>query len=156
MAAPTKPTVIDPSTVPEKKGSGYPEAFREQMRERRKRALGDAAGLDQFGVNLVELPPGSWSAHRHWHSREDEFVYVLKGELVLVTDAGERTLAAGMAAGFPAGAADGHHLVNRSARPARYLEVGTRTSGVDECHYPDLDLFLTKEGVFTDKKGKPY
>ena len=149
---------LDPATVPVRTGSSYPAPFRAAAAERRKRALGDPAGLSQFGVNLVELPPGGWSSQRHWHSREDEFVYVLEGELTLVTDEGEKRLGTGMAAGFPAGKADGHHLINRTDRPARYLEVGGRVVG-DECHYPDVDLHVrtSPEGdIWTDKTGKRY
>jgi uncharacterized cupin superfamily protein len=146
---------LDPSTVPEWFGSAYPEQFREFVRARRKRALGNALGLTHYGVNLVTLPPGAWSAQRHWHTRQDEFVYVVEGELVLVTDGGEQTLRAGMAAGFPAGAPDGHHLVNRSGAPALYLEVGDRVPG-DEVHYPDVDLFVDASLVMHHKNGDPY
>ncbi|HEX2479144.1 MAG TPA: cupin domain-containing protein, partial [Geminicoccaceae bacterium] len=126
---------------------------------RAKRPLGDATGLTQFGVNLVELPPGCWSSQRHWHTHEDEFVYVVDGELTLVTDAGEQVLSAGMAAGFPAGTPDGHHLINRTDRPATYLEVGTRRDEVDECDYPDIDMAVRhRDGIqmFVRKNGEPY
>jgi uncharacterized cupin superfamily protein len=146
---------LDPSTVPERIGSAYPEQFRELVRARRKRALGNELGLTHYGVNVVTMPPGSWSAQRHWHTRQDEFVYVLEGELVLVTDAGEQTLRAGMAAGFPAGSPDGHHLVNRSAADAVYLEVGDRVPG-DEVHYPDIDLFVDATLTMRHKSGEPY
>ncbi len=149
---------VDPATLPIREGASYPAPFRAPVAGRRKRALGDPAGLSQFGVNLVELPPGGWSSLRHWHSREDEFVYVLEGELVLVTDEREQRLGPGLCAGFPAGNADGHHLINRTDRPARYLEVGSRMVG-DECSYPDVDLHVraTPEGdIWTDKKGKRY
>lgn len=131
--------VLDPADVPEKRGSSYPEPFRSRMGDRVKRALGDACGLTKFGVNLVTLGPGGQSALRHWHTLEDEFVYVLEGELVLVTDAGEQRLAAGMCAGYPAGNRDAHHMQNRGTKPARYLEVGNRVSG-DAAFYPDDDL----------------
>ena len=78
---------IDPATLPPVTGTLYPAPFDEPCRARQRRKLGDAAGLTQFGVNLLTLPPGAWSSQRHWHSHEDEFVYVLKGELMLVTDA---------------------------------------------------------------------
>lgn len=149
---------LDPETLEPRRGSSYPEAFKAPVRARGKRVLGEALGLTRYGVNLVTLEPGAWSAQRHWHTKEDEFVMVLEGQVVLVTDAGEQELRAGMVAGFPGGKADGHHLVNRSNRPALYLEVGDRDPE-DEVHYPDVDLFLkrTPEGhVFTDKKGKPY
>ena len=123
------PPALDPATVAERTGSAYPEPLRAPCVARGKKALGSELGLTRFGVNLTRLEPGAWSAQRHWHTRQDEFVYVVEGELVLVTDAGEQTLHAGMAAGFPAGKADGHHLINRSAAPAVYLEVGDRTAG---------------------------
>ena len=150
---------LDPQTVPARDGSSYPAPFRAAVEARAKRALGDATGLSQFGVNLVELPPGCWSSQRHWHTHEDEFVYVLDGELVLVSDAGEQVLRAGMAAGFPAGEPDGHHLINRSDRPATYLEVGTRREDLDEVDYPDIDLAIRlRDGrqVFVSKSGEPY
>jgi len=153
-----RPPALDPSSVPARKGSVYRHPYREQLAGRQKRALGDALGLTHFGVNLVELGPGAWSSPRHWHSREDEFVYVLDGELTLVTEDGERRLTAGMAAGFPAGVEDGHHLVNRSDGPARYLEVGSRFVD-DVAFYPDIDL-VGRNGsggrVFTNRKGEPY
>jgi uncharacterized cupin superfamily protein len=146
---------LDPATVAPRRGTGYPEPFRAPVMDRSKRALGDAVGLTQFGVNLVTLGPGAWSAQRHWHSHEDEFVYVVDGELTLVTDAGEQALGPGQAAGFAAGAADGHHLVNRGDRPAVYLEIGTRMAD-DEAHYPDIDLVCARGRVFTNKRGERY
>lgn len=130
---------IDLTSIPERRGSGYPAPYAEAVQGRIKQALGDAGGLSDFGVNLTRLPPGGWSSQRHWHSREDEFVYVLSGELVLVTDAGEQPLRAGECAAFPKNVADGHQLINRSADMAVYLEVGTRSAD-DACHYPDIDL----------------
>jgi uncharacterized cupin superfamily protein len=132
--------IID--TAPTRFGTGYPEPFASVCAGRRKWRLGDAAGLTQFGVNLLRLPPGQWTAQRHWHHFEDEFVYVVEGEVVLVTDAGEETLTAGDCAGFKAGEADGHHLQNRSDRDAVLLEVGTRHPGGDSVDYPDIDLIL--------------
>ena len=149
---------LDPEEVAVRQGSSYPEAFREPCRTRIKRALGDALGLNTFGVNLVTLPPGAWSAQRHWHSHEDEFVYLLDGALTLITDGGEQVLTAGQAAGFPAGKADGHHLVNKGTVPATYLEIGDRRRD-DAVTYPDIDLHLepAPDGrVFTNKKGEPY
>ena len=149
---------FDPKTVPERTGSTYPEPFRSQVAGRAKRRLGDAAGLKNFGVNLVTLPSGSLSSMRHWHSRQDEFIYVVEGELVLVTDAGEQVLTSGMAAGFPAGKADGHHLINRADEPAMYLEVGDRTPG-DAAVYSDIDMRTvpTEEGYrYVHKDGTPY
>src|SRR5688500_3660814 len=112
---PLMPPALDPESVPEKHGSAYPEPFRTRMGQRSKRRLGDVCGLTKLGVNLVTLGPGGQSALRHWHSLEDEFVYVLEGAVVLVTDAGEQLLTAGMCAGYPAGKRDAHHFQNRSA-----------------------------------------
>jgi len=152
-------TVIrDPSKVEGRRGTIYPAQLAKGFEGRIKRALGNAGGLTQFGVNLTTLEPGAMSAHRHWHAREDEFIYVLDGELTLITDAGEEVLRQGMAASFPAGEANGHQLVNKSARPATYLEVGTRSADED-AEYPDIDLRLEKRGgkvVFLHKSGEPY
>jgi uncharacterized cupin superfamily protein len=150
--------VIDPATVPEQRGSGYPEPFRSRMGDRVKRRLGDACGLTKFGVNLVTLGPGGQSALRHWHTLDDEFVYVLSGEVVLVTSGGEQVLRAGMAAGYPAGKKDGHHFVNRSSAAATYLEIGNRIEG-DNAFYPDDDLMWGEDenGVYAaHKDGRRY
>ena len=155
---PQKPCVIDPWSVPVRTGSTYPQQFAKAADGREKRQLGNALGLDQFGVNLVRLPPGCWSSQRHWHSAEDEFVYVLEGELVLITDVGEQPLRAGMASGFPAGKPDGHHMINRSDRDAVYLEVGTRKQE-DVCDYPDIDLRAEKTAGkyrYVHKNGTGY
>ena len=117
---------IDLSAAKVTVGSGYPAPYDEPCRERQRLRLGDVAGLTQFGVNLLRLPPGVWSSQRHWHSAEDEFVYVLQGEVVLVTDAGEEVLRAGDCAGFKAGESDGHHLQNRTGNEAVLLEIGSR------------------------------
>ena len=149
---------LDPVSVTSRVGSTYPAPFGAPLAGREKRALGDALKLTQFGVNLVTLAPGTWSSQRHWHANEDEFIYVLDGEVTLVTDAGEKVLGPGMAAGFPAGKPDGHHLVNRSERPALYLEVDTRAA-YEEAHHSDIDMVARKEGgrfVFTHKNGDPY
>jgi uncharacterized cupin superfamily protein len=149
---------LDPATLEPNTTSGYPEPYRSRVLPREKRRLGKALGLKQFGVNLTTLPPGKESSMRHWHSHEEEFVYVLEGEVVLVTDAGEQVLTAGCCAGFPAGSGDGHQLVNRSARPAIYLEVGTNDAA-DEVFYPDADLHYSPAGDpgrFTRKDGTPY
>jgi uncharacterized cupin superfamily protein len=135
----------------------YPAAFAAGFEGRIKRALGDAGGLTQFGVNLTTLEPGAMSAHRHWHAREDEFIYVLEGELTLITDAGEEVLGPGMAASFPAGEANGHQLINKGMSPATYLEIGTRSADED-ADYPDIDLRLRKRDgkpVFLRKSGEP-
>ena len=145
---------IDDATV--RVGSSYPSPFDQPCKERKRWRLGDAAALTQFGVNLLRLPPGVWSSQRHWHSAEDEFVYVLEGEVVLVTNAGEEILRGGDCAGFPAGQADGHHLQNRSAREAVLLEVGSRRPDADACDYPDLDMVIQPGVGFTRRNGTPY
>ncbi len=127
-------------------------------RPRQRSRLGDAAGLTQFGVNLLTLPPGAWSSQRHWHSAGDEFVYVLCGEVVLVTDDGEEILHAGDAAGFPANDPNGHCLQNRSAAEARVIEIGTRVVG-DVGYYSDIDMVAPAGGepaVYTRRDGTPY
>lgn len=152
------PSIVDPAEVNGRRGTIYPPPFNEGFEGREKKALGDAAGLTQFGVNLVTLDPGAMSSQRHWHEREDEFIFVLEGEVTLVTEAGETPLAPGMAAGFRAGEPDGHHLVNRTGAPVRYLEVGSRYAD-ETAHYPDIDLEATKEQGrfrFTRKSGEPY
>jgi len=131
---------IDVEKVPVRTGTSYPPPFDQPCRDRQRQRLGDAAGLTQFGVNLLRLPPGKWSAQRHWHTAEDEFVYVLEGEGVLVTDAGEQALKPGDCAGFPAGAPNGHHIQNRSDRELVLLEVGSRRPAEDGCDYPDIDM----------------
>jgi uncharacterized cupin superfamily protein len=149
---------LDPSAVEPRRRIGYPEPFRSRMGDRVKRCLGDACGLTKFGVNLVTLGPGGQSALRHWHTLEDEFVYVVEGEVVLVTDKGEQVLSAGMCAGYPAGKRDAHHFVNRSAAPAVYLEVGNRIEG-DNAFYPDDDMMWCEDenGVFAaHKDGQRY
>lgn len=150
---------LDPATVPARTSSGYPEPFRTRVTPREKRALGDALGLTRFGVNLTTLPPGKESSMRHHHAREDELIYILEGELVLRTDGGEQRLTAGMCAGFPAGSGDGHQLVNRSERPARYLEIGNRDPD-DAVAYPDVDLAAHKTAdgtwLYCHKDGTPY
>lgn len=145
---------IDPARVKQLKGSLLPEPFRNTATNRIKRALGDAAGLTDFGVNLVRLPPGEWSSQRHWHSHSDEFVYVLQGRLTLVTDAGRETLNAGDCAAFPKAAADGHAFVNTSVADALYLEIGSRHHG-DVTEYPDIDLRFDGHR-YTRKDGQPY
>src|SRR5437773_6843955 len=120
---------IDVDSLPKRTGSGYPAPFNEKPGGRIRQRLGDAGGLSDVGVNLLRLPPGAWSSQRHWHTAEDEFVYVLSGEVVLVTDGGEEALRAGDTAGFPAGDSNGHCLQNRSNADAQVLEIGTRVPG---------------------------
>lgn len=156
MTAPMRPPALDPATLTAVNRTGYPEPYRALVAGRFRRRLGDAAGLTQFGVNLTRLDPGAASAQRHWHTREDELVYVLEGELTLVTDAGEQILTPGMCAAFKAGVPDGHHLVNRSDRPAVLLEIGTRDEE-DEAAYPDIDLHSRKDGTYLRKSsGEPW
>lgn len=148
---------IDLETAPTRMGTAYPAPYDALCRDRQRWKLGDAAGLTQFGVNLLRLAPGVWSSQRHWHTAEDEFVYVLEGEVVLVTEAGEEVLRAGDCAGFKGGEPDGHHLQNRSDREAVVLEVGSRRPDDDGAHYPDIDL-LIRPGTrdYLHKDGAPY
>jgi uncharacterized cupin superfamily protein len=138
--------------------TGYPEPFRQIVLGRVRKRLGNAAGLTQFGVNLTTLKPGAASAQRHWHASEDEFVYVLAGEVVLCEDGGEVVMRAGDAAGFKAGVANGHCLINRSDRDAVYLEIGTRAAR-ERAEYPDIDLLMERDekgGRYLHKSGEPY
>ena len=147
---------IDLSTVPERQGSGYPPPFDRPCAERIRQRLGDAGGLTDFGVNLMRLPPGGWSSQRHWHSHEDEFVYVLEGELVLIEDQGETVLRAGDCAAFPKDSGNGHHLVNRSDHTAVYLDMGSRQSE-DLASYSDIDMKVANaDGRFVHQDGTPY
>lgn len=145
---------IDLAQAPRRTGSSYPAPFAEPCRARTAVRLAEAAGLTQFGVNLVELPPGAWSSQRHWHTAEDEFVWVVRGEVVLVTDGGETVLRAGECAAFPAGDGDGHHAQNRSTAPATLLVVGTRRDE-DRVAYPDIDL-ISADGAFRHRDGSRY
>lgn len=147
---------IDLTAVSVKVGSSYPVPLDEPCGGPRRCALGDAAGLTQFGVNLLKLPPGVWSSQRHWHSAEDEFVWVLDGEVALVTDTGEEVLRAGDCAGFKAGVADGHQWQNRSQQTAHVLEVGSRRPERDVCEYPDVDLRWVGNAAPTRKDGSRY
>jgi uncharacterized cupin superfamily protein len=148
---------IDLAAVKTVTGSRYPTPFDAPCTARARQRLGDAAGLTDFGVNMLRLPAGAWSSQRHWHTAEDEFVFVLEGEVVLVTDAGEEYLRAGDCAGFKAGVKDGHHLQNRSQREAVILEIGSRKADEDEGEYPDIDLRFLKGGAgFAHKDGKHY
>src|SRR5690606_10334179 len=138
VGAPLMPK-IDIAAVPCRRGTDYPPPHDAPVQDRRRWRLGEAAGLTGFGVNRLELDPGVWSSQRHWHDREDEFVLVLEGEVVLVEEGGETLLQAGDCAGFKAGVANGHHLVNRSDRTAVVLEVGSRDPR-DATVYPDIDM----------------
>ncbi|WP_437930620.1 cupin domain-containing protein [Sorangium sp. So ce291] len=145
---------IDLAQAPVRVGTAYPPPYDAQCRERKRLRLGIAAGLKQLGVNQLRLAPGQWSSQRHWHSASEEFVMVLEGEVVLVTDAGEEVLRAGDCAGFRAGDPDGHHLQNRSDREAVVLEVGTNPPN-DVGEYPDIDLRALPDG-YVRKDGTPY
>jgi uncharacterized cupin superfamily protein len=149
---------VDISKAKVRTGTNYPPQFQNVVQGREKSVLGDLVGLTQFGVNLTRLKPGTASALRHWHENEDEFVYVLEGELVLIEDEGETLLRPGDAAGFKAGVANGHHLVNKTQRDAVYLEIGTRAP-TERAHYPDVDLEFIRDKdkvQVRHKSGEPY
>jgi uncharacterized cupin superfamily protein len=150
---------LEAGAVPSVSRTNYPEQFRKYVAGRSRRRLGDAFGLKNFGVNLTTLAPGAMSALRHWHAKQDEFIYVLEGEAVLVTDAGEQVVRPGMFAGFPAGRQDGHHLINRSERDVVYLEIGDRMPG-DAADYPDLDMVTRQatdgQWAYYRRDGSPY
>jgi uncharacterized cupin superfamily protein len=151
---------LDPRSLEAVSRSGYPEPYRSRVLPRDKRRLGDALGLTRLGINQTRLPPGKESSMRHWHTHEEEFVYVLEGEVVLRTDAGEQLLRAGMCAGFTAGSGDGHQLINRSNAPAVYLEVSNRDPA-DGAHYSDAEVDLLwspphAPGKFTRRDGSSY
>ncbi len=144
------------NSIPHHTGSSYPAPFHEPCAPRIRQRLGKAGGLTDFGLNRLELSPGAWSSQRHWHSAEDEFVYVLSGEVALITNAGEEVLRAGDCAAFPKGDANGHHLVNKSNATAICLEAGSR-SGDDNCTYPDIDMRIdSRDERYTHKDGTPY
>lgn len=150
--------LIDKDKVPVKTGSIYPAPYAAMMAGRSSLRLGDAGGLTQFGVNLVTLQPGALSSLRHWHMAEDEFVMVTAGECVLVQDAGETVMRAGDCAAFPANVPDGHHFINRSAAPASFLVVGSKSTR-EVATYSDVDLVVTIDAgkaAFTRKDGAPY
>jgi len=160
MAEEAKPAAVEANAVPPSRpGRGYPEPFASRVAGRVRRPLGDVFGLTHFRVNLTHLPPGGMSALRHTHRSEDEFIYILEGDPVLVTDEGETTLRPGMCAGFRAGSGNAHHLINRTDREVVYLEIGDRNPG-DTVIYPDDDLgrALAADGsrVFVHRDGRPY
>ncbi|HET6184643.1 MAG TPA: cupin domain-containing protein [Acetobacteraceae bacterium] len=149
---------IDIAAIAPVVGTLYPPPYDEPCLSRERRKLGDAAGLRQYGVNLLRLPPGVWSSQRHWHTKQDEFVYVLQGEVTLVTNDGAELLKAGDAAGFKAGDEDGHCLQNRSGADALVLEIGTRIPD-DAAYYPEIDLVApagNKPTIYTHRDGTPY
>jgi uncharacterized cupin superfamily protein len=149
---------IDQGALVIRSRSAYPEPFDRIVDGREWQSLGDGAGLTQFGVNLFRLKPGAASSARHWHEQEEEFVYMVEGELVLIEDEGETVIRPGEAAGFKAGVPNGHHLVNRTDRDAVFLAVGTRAQR-ERCHYSDIDLVHEQDGDryrLTHKSGAPY
>ena len=149
---------IDIAKIPVDTGSGYPGPLRQVVTGRERKRLGNAVGLDQFGVNLTTLKPGAASSLRHWHHNEDEFVFILEGEVVLIDDNGETLLKPGDAAGFKANDPNGHHLVNRSNRNALLLEIGTRSKH-ERAEYSDVDLLVIRDDKgarYTHKNGEPY
>jgi uncharacterized cupin superfamily protein len=147
---------IDLAAVPAQTGSNYPPPFDAPCNPQSSQRLARHAGLTLFGVNLTVIEPGAWSSQRHWHSHEDEFVWVVEGELTLITDDGEERLGPGDCAAFKRRAADGHHLVNRSGRPAKVLEIGN-ADPADRCVYPDIDM-VAEPGLdhYTHRDGTPY
>jgi len=149
---------IDIANLKTDSNTGYPEPFRQIVLGRVRKRLGNAVGLDQFGVNLTTLKPGAASAQRHWHAAEDEFVYMLAGEVVLCEDGSELVLRAGDAAGFKAGIANGHCLINRTDGDAVYLEIGSRST-TERVEYPDIDMRLERDekgARYLRKSGEPY
>ena len=137
---------IDIEQAPTRFGTMYPEPYDVPCRHRKRWRLGAAAGLTGFGVNLCRLPPGTWSSQRHWHSNDDEFIYVVDGEVVLVTDVGDEMLKAGDCVGFKAGEADGHHLQNRSDHEALVLEVGTNTPAASQSTRTSMSAAIVSDG----------
>ena len=138
--------------------SGYPQPYRKATDGRERKRLGNAVGLDQFGVNLTTLKPGAASSQRHWHENEDELVYMLQGEVVLVEDEGETVLRPGDAAGWKCGVANGHCLINRTDRDAVFLEIGTRAKS-ERAHYSDIDMQVVRDENgprYMRKNGEPY
>jgi uncharacterized cupin superfamily protein len=146
---------IDVQNAPISSGSRYPAPFAVPCQGKFRRRLSVAAGLKEIGINLLELAPGAWSSQRHWHTEAEEFVYVLEGEVVLVTEGCEEVLHAGDCAGFLSADANGHHLQNRSGAPVRVLEIGSSGLPNDKTHYPDIDLLANATGYFR-KDGTPY
>jgi uncharacterized cupin superfamily protein len=154
-----EPVVVDTANVPESNATTYPAPFRDLAARRWNRRLGRILGLTNFGVTITRIEPGGQSSCRHWHARQDEFVYVLSGEAILETDAGEHRLTVGMCAGFPAGLRNGHRFVNRGETDVILLVAGDNTPG-ETVHYPDVDMHLTvaPDGsyAYTRKDGTPF
>ena len=149
---------IDIAKVPVDGRSNYPEPFNRIVAGRSRLRLGKAAGLDQFGVNLTTLTPGAASSLRHWHEKEDEFVFILRGEVVLIEDDGETVLKPGDAAGFKANSGNGHHLVNKSSSDVVLLEIGSRAKR-ERAEYSDVDMQIVRDengARYSHKDGRPY
>jgi uncharacterized cupin superfamily protein len=149
---------IDIAKLPVDTINLYPDPFWHPIKGRERKRLGNAVGLSQFGVNLTTLKPGTWSSQRHWHRNEDEFIFVLEGEIALREEHGETVLRPGDAAGWKANAGIGHCLINRSDNDAVYIEVGTRTVN-DTVVYSDIDMRLERDktgGRYLHKNGEPY
>jgi uncharacterized cupin superfamily protein len=135
--------------------TGYPSPFDSEVAGRHYRRLAPTLGITDFGVSEVTLDPGGWSSQRHWHEGEDELVVMLEGEAVLVENDGETVLRARDIAAFPKGVANGHHLINRSDKPCRFVAIGRPAAS--DCHYPDIDMHLDRAaGRYTRKDGTPY
>jgi uncharacterized cupin superfamily protein len=149
---------IDIAKVPLDTSTNYPPPFDKAIEGRAHKRLARAAGLSQFGVNICTLKPGAASSQRHWHENEDELVYVLQGEVVLIEDEGETVLKPGDAAAWKASVANGHCLINRSDRDAVFLEVGTRATN-ERAHYSDIDMMVVRDDAgfrYTRKNGESY
>lgn len=159
MTKPGPTPIIDPATIDFVAGAGaYPEEYRPLVSGRAKKVIGDVLGLKNYGINIVKLKPGGCSSVRHWHARQDEFIYVIEGELTIVDDDGEHVLRAGMVAGFPGGVENGHHMFNRTEADAVFIEVGDRLPG-DKVDFPDVDLLshqLKAAWEFTNRRGEKY
>jgi len=149
---------IDIASLPLDSSTNYPEPYRQAVAGRLRKRLGNAVGLEQFGVNLTTLKPGAWSSQRHWHESEDELIYLLEGELTLCEDNGETILRPGDAAGWKANVPNGHCLINRTSRDAVYLEIGTRSRN-ERASYPDIDMKVVRDASgarYLHKSGEPY
>ncbi len=160
MADELRAPALDPATVPGEERQPYPPPWDTALAGKFRKVLGDALGLTQIGINLTRLAPGAISALRHWHTGEDEFVFVVSGEPTLVCDSGEQLLGPGHVAGFPAGSGDGHRLENRTDAEVEFLEIGTRATA-DRVHYTEDDLILDKTVAaparrFSRRDGTPY
>lgn len=151
---------LDLDNIPEQVGTGYPAPFDAPCLDRIGKDLSTSSGLTQFGARLVTLPPGSWSSQRHWHSYEDELVYIISGHPTFVENDGAQTLSPGDITAHPGGDGNAHHLKNETDKPVSYLVIGTRAPEQDHCHYPDIDLDLPRTGddarIFQTKNGDPY